>query len=200
MVLDKNPKLLLDEDLIQIQNTFSKKGSNIILCSHPLVKTKFLKEIIDHTDNKVIFLDFDLLYSGYVTARLIKKNTNVTIYHLEIEKWNSSLAQILDKISKERFLVIIDSLNGINNLFEDKNSAMFVNSCIMLLSVCGRSAKSSLIVTAMARRKQGELVLLPGGRHILDPKEGQMYYLKEVKDRLIISLLDKNISKKSTDF
>lgn len=199
-MLDKNPELLLDEDLIQIQNIFSKKGSNIILCSHPLVKTEFLKEIIDHTDSKIIFLDFDLLYSGYITANLIKKNSNVIIYYLDIEKWNSNLAQILDKISKERFLVIIDSLNGINNLFEEKNSARFVNSCIMLLSACGRSVKSSLIVTAMARRKQGELVLLPGGRHILDPKEGQMYYLKEVKSKLIISLLDKNISKKSTYF
>ena len=184
MMLDKNPELVIDRDISEIKNKFSRITLNVVLCSNPFAKAYFLNKLIDSIDCKIIYLDFDLLYSGYVTAKLIKKNSKVTIYHLNKERWNEGLAHIIEQISKEKFLIIIDSLNSVNNLFEGKDSARFVNSSIMLLAACGRNAKSYLIAIAMARKKDGEWVLLPGGRHVLDPKIGKIYRLKEIEGDL----------------
>ncbi len=184
MVLDKNPELLIDRDISKIKNKFSEITPNVVLCSNPFAKADFLNRLIDSTDYKIIYLDFDLLYSGYVTANLIKKNSKVTIYHLNKERWNEDLAHIIEQISKEKFLIIIDSLNSLNNLFEGKDSARFVNSSIMLLAAGGRNVESYLLVVAMARKKDGEWVLLPGGRHILDPKVGKIYHLREIEGNL----------------
>jgi len=183
-VLDKNPKLLIDRDMSEIKNKFSKITPNVVLCSNSFAKADFLNKLIESVDCKIIYLDFDLLYSGYVTAKLVKKNSKVTIYHLNKEIWNEELASIIVQISKEKFLIIIDSLNGVNNLFEGRDSARFVNSSIMLLTACGRNAKSHLLVVAMARKKDEEWVLLPGGRQVLDPKVGKLYHLKEIEGNL----------------
>ena len=72
-MLDKNPKWILDIDLVQLKNEFSDKNPNIILYSEPFVKSEFLNRLIDSTAFPVIFLDFDLLYSGYVISGMIKK-------------------------------------------------------------------------------------------------------------------------------
>lgn len=176
--------MVLDEDLSQIQNKFSDSTPNIILFSHPFVKAEFLNRIIETSDRKIIYLDFDLLYSGYVTAKLVKQNPKVRIYRLNFENYHNSLAEIIDIISRERFLIIIDSLNGLNNLFEEKDFARFVNSSIMLLSTAASSVKSHVIVCAMGRRKDSEWVLVPGGRHILEPIHGTTFYVKEATGKL----------------
>ena len=183
-MLDKNPELIINNDISEIRNKFSKITPNIVLCSNPFDKAYFLNKLIDFVDCKIIYLDFDLLYSGYVTANLIKKNSRVTIYHLNKENWNEDLARIIVQISKEKFLIIIDSLNGVNNLFEDKDSARFVNSSIMLLATAGRDVRSYLLAVAMVRKKNEEWVLMPGGRQILYPKGGKLYYLKEITGSL----------------
>ncbi len=184
MVLDKNPELLVDRDIAEIENKFCKITPNIVLCSNPFDKADFLNRLIDSVNCKIIYLDFDLLYSGYVTANLIKKKSKVTIYHLNKNNWNEDLARIIEQISKEKFLIIIDSLNGINNLFEDKDSSRFVNSSIMLLATVGIDVKSYLLAVAMARKKDQEWVLLPGGRQVLYPKGGMLYQLKEIEGNL----------------
>ncbi len=194
MMLDKNPELLIDRDISEIKNKFSNDTLNVVLCSSPFAKAEFLNKLIDSIDCKIIYLDFDLLYSGYVTANLIKKNSKVATYHLKKESWNEDLARIIVQISKEKFLIIIDSLNGVNNLFEGKDSARFVNSSIMLLAASGRSAKSCLLAVAMARKKDGEWILLPGGRQVLDSKAGKLYNLKEIDGNLVLFEFTKNKS------
>jgi len=62
-VLDKNP----DQRTIQVneagkyleQNTLSS-----ILCKEPFVKAAFLSELIKQIETPILYIDFDLLYTG----------------------------------------------------------------------------------------------------------------------------------------
>jgi hypothetical protein len=134
----------------------------------------------------------DLLYTGYVQSGMIKKKENVIIFCPDKMDWEEKLTKIISNVSKERFLVIIDSFNGIYNLFDDLESARFINSCIMLLSSIGNQTKSSVIVTGMARKKDNdEWVLSPGGKHIIKSEKTGVYFLKKSLNDLVIVTLEK---------
>ena len=94
---------------------------------------------------------------------------------------------------KKKFLIIVDSFNGIYNLFDDLESARFVNSCIMLLSSLGKQANSTILITAMARKKENnEWILSPGGKHIMKSAKTGVYFLKKIENDLIIKSIPKN--------
>ena len=93
-------------------------------------------------------------------------------------------------------MIIIDSFNGIYNLFDDLESARFVNSCIMLLSSLGKQANSTILITAMARKKENnEWVLSPGGKQIMQSAKTGVYFLKKNENDLIIKLIENNTNK-----
>ncbi len=192
MVLDKSPEWVLDNNLIHIQNEFEKNILSIILCSEPFHKVEFLHRLINSIENPIIFIDMDLLYSGYIESEMIQKKENVTIFHPDKKRWKEKLSEIILKASKEKILVIIDSFNGVYNMFDDLESARFINSCIMLLASLGKETDSSVIVSVMARKKENdEWVLSPGGRHIIKSEQTGMYFLKKIEKSLIITTLDK---------
>jgi len=190
MVLDKNPEQILDTELIYVRNEFSNKNPNIILCSEPFLKAEFLNELIDSIKYPIIFLDFDLLYSGYITSEMIKKNDKVEIYRPSKADWKKIISEIAKRISNEKFLVVIDSFNGFYNIFDEKESGRFINASLMLLSSIGRECGSSVIITAMVRKNDnGEWILSPGGRHIIDSKKSGIYHLKRIGNSLMLSSL-----------
>ncbi|MEK6931204.1 MAG: hypothetical protein AABZ37_03400, partial [Thermoproteota archaeon] len=137
MVLDKNPEQILDTELIYVRNEFSNKNPNIILCSEPFLKAEFLNELINSIKYPIIFLDFDLLYSGYIISEMIKKNDKVEIYRPSKADWKKIISEIAKRISNEKFLVVIDSFNGFYNIFDEKESGRFINASLMLLSSIG---------------------------------------------------------------
>jgi len=187
-VLDKNPKWILDNDLVQLKNEFSDKNPNIILCSEPLLKSEFLNRLIESTMFPVIFLDFDLLYSGYIISGIIKKKENVKILRSSRVNLEKDLKEIIERISKEKVLVILDSFNGVYNMFDELESARFINATIMLLSSIARHTKSLIVVTAMAiKNDNGEWILSPGGRHIIDSKNSGMYNLGISETSLVLN-------------
>jgi hypothetical protein len=191
-VLDKNPELSIDDDLTKIQIEFEQKNPNIILCSKPFHKIEFLNRLINSVKDPIIIVDMDLLYTGYVQSGMIKKKENVTIFCPDKIDWKEKISKIISNISKERFLVIIDSFNGVYNLFDELESARFINSCIMLLSSIGNQTKSSVIVTGMARKKDDdEWVLSPGGKHIIKSEKTGVYFLKKSLNDLVIVTLEK---------
>ena len=105
--------------------------------------------------------------------------------------WKEKLSEIITKVSKKEFLIIIDSFNGIYNLFDDLESARFVNSCIMLLSSLGKQTNSTIVITAMARKKENsEWILSPGGKHIMKSAKMGIYFLKKIQKDLIIRSID----------
>jgi len=191
MVLDKNHVQSLDDDLEDIKKEFSNKNPNIILCSEPFLKTEFLNKLINSVDYEVIFLDFDLLYSGYIISEMIKKNDVVEIYRPTKIDDGEIISEIAKRISDRKTMVVIDSLNGFYNIFDEKESARFINASLMLLSSIGKDNGSLIIVGALTRKNdKNEWILSPGGRHIIDSKKSGVYHLKRVNNKITINLLD----------
>ena len=191
--MDKSPEQILDGKLFHIQNEFKEKIPNIILCSEPFHKAQFLSKLINSFQKPIIFVDLDLLYTGYVKSGMIQKKSNLTIFHPTKENWEEKFTEIITKISKEKFMVIIDSFNGIYNMFEDLESAIFINSCIMLLATLGKDTDSSVIITAMARKKENEgWILTPGGKQIIKSTKTGVYLLKKIENDLIIREIEED--------
>ena len=190
-MLDKSPEIILDENLEYIQNEFKKNIPNLILCSNSFHKIEFLNKIIISTKNPIIFVDMDLLYSGYIESKMMQEKENLMIFQPNNLNWKEKLSEIITKVSKKEFLIIIDSFNGIYNLFDDLESARFVNSCIMLLSSLGKQTNSTIVITAMARKKENsEWILSPGGKHIMKSAKMGIYFLKKIQNDLIIRSID----------
>jgi len=198
-VLDKNHEQILDNDLTCVRKEFSNKNLNIILCSDPFLKTEFLKELINSNDYPVIFLDFDLLYSGYIVSEMIKKNNSVDIYRPNKEDWKKSITEIAKRISNEKKMIVIDSFNGFYGIFDEKESGRFINASLMLLSFIGIESGSSVIITAIVRKNENnEWILSPGGRHIIDSKKLGMYNLSRMDNSFILSSLNqKGVTEKT---
>jgi len=189
--LDKNPEIISDDNLEYIQNEFKKNIPNLILCSNSFHKIEFLNKIIISTKNPIIFVDMDLLYSGYIESKMIQEKENLMIFQPSNLNWKEKLSEIITKISKKEFLIIIDSFNGIYNLFDDLESARFVNSCIMLLSSLGKQTNSTIVITAMARKKENsEWILSPGGKHIMKSTKMEIYFLRKIHNDLLIRSID----------
>ena len=190
-MLDKNPEIILDDNLEYIQSEFKKNIPNLILSSNSFHKMEFLNKIISSTKNPIIFVDMDLLYSGYIESKIIQHKENLTIFQPSNLNWKEKLAEISNKISKEEFLIIIDSFNGIYNIFDDLESARFVNSCIMLLSSLGKQSNSTIIITAMARKKENsEWILSPGGKKIMKLVKMGIFFIKKKQNDLIINSIN----------
>ena len=185
-----------DGNLEYFQNEFKKNVPSLVLCSNSFHKIEFLNKLIISVKNPIMFVDMDLLYSGYIESKIIQKKNNLMIFQPNKLNWKEKLSEIITKISEKEFLIIIDSFNGIYNLFDDLESARFVNSCIMLLSSLGKQANSTILITAMGRKKENsEWVLSPGGKHIMKSAKTGVYFLKKIKNDLIIKLADNNMSK-----
>ena len=190
-MLDKSPEIILDDNLEYIQSEFKKNIPNLILSSNSFHKIEFLNKIISSTKNPIIFVDMDLLYSGYIESKIIQHKENLTIFQPSNLNWKEKLAEISNKISKEEFLIIIDSFNGIYNIFDDLESARFVNSCIMLLSSFGKRSNSTIIITAMARKKENsEWILSPGGKKIMKLVKMGIFFIKKKQNDLIINSIN----------
>jgi hypothetical protein len=190
-VLDKSREIILDDNLEYIQSEFKKNIPNLILSSNSFHKIEFLNKIIISTKNPVIFVDMDLLYSGYVESKMIQKKANLMILQPSNLNWKEKLSEIINKISKKEFLIVIDSFNGIYNIFDDLESARFVNSCIMLLSSLGKQANSTIVITAMARKKENnKWILSPGGKQIMKSAKIGIYFIKKNQNDLIIKYID----------
>ena len=189
--MDKSPEIISDDNLEYIQNEFKKNIPNLILCSNSFHKIEFLNKIIISTKNPIIFVDMDLLYSGYIESKMIQEKENLMIFQPSNLNWKEKLSEIITKVSKKEFLIIIDSFNGIYNLFDDLESARFVNSCIMLLSSLGKQTNSTIEITAMARKKENsEWILSPGGKHIMKSAKMEIYFLRKIQNDLTIRTID----------
>ena len=192
-MLDKNPEMVLEDNLEDIQNEFKKNVPSLVLCSDSFHKIEFLNKLIMSVENPIIFVDMDLLYSGYIESKIIQKKENLMIFQPNRLNWEQKLSETISKISNQEFLIIIDSFNGIYNLFDDLESARFVNSCIMLLSSLGKQSNSTIVITAMARKKDNnEWILSPGGKQIMKLPKSSVYFLKKNKNKLKIRTINQS--------
>ena len=190
-MLDKNPEIILDDNLENIQNEFKKNVPSLVLCLNSFHKIEFLNKLINSVKNPIIFVDMDLLYSGYIESKMIQRRENLEIFQPNKLDWEKKLSEIITKSSEKELLIIVDSFNGLYNLFDDLESARFVNSCIMLLSSLGKQSSSTIVITAMARKKDNnEWILSPGGKHIMKSAKTGIYFLKKIQNDLKIKSID----------
>ena len=154
LVLDKNPEPKLDENIDDIKKTIEQNVASSVTYSDPFLKTIFFTKIVPSLKKPIIYLDFDLLFSGYIASGIISSNSAVTLLQPTRSNWNEMLKTILKQISQEKSTIIIDSINGFYNLFyEIKNVGRLVNSLIMLFVCFSKMSNSHLVITSMAKQK-----------------------------------------------
>lgn len=197
-MLDKNPNTPLIE-IDEFMKRVMKNELNFFYSDSAFVKTAFFEMLSNSSVVPVYYFDFDLLFSGYVSAKIIHVNDNkIRIIQPNSDNWNNILSDILQKISLQKSLVIIDSLNGFFTLFDKIESSKFLNSCIMLLSSLSRNTNSSVIVGAISKfNKDDGWLLVPTSRRIMESKNSVRYSLSKYDSHIIIDMIEKTTEKRS---
>ena len=196
-VLDKNPKSNPSDNFDSIKKIIQQNTINSITYTEPFLKTVFLTNLIPSIKDSVIYLDFDLLYSGYVASGIISSNNAVTLFQPTQSNWNEMLKIILKKISQEKSTIIIDSINGFYNLFyEIKNVGRLVNSFSMLFLCCSKMSNSHVIITSMVKQKnEEEWVLSVTGRHPVETKQMTKIHLDKKNENLQMTVVSNGKNK-----
>ena len=174
--MEKNHTLF--ENFESTKNKMIPCSTNLIFYNDAFSKTKFMSKIIESFEDPIVYLDFDLLFSGYLESGHIGKPPNMEIIKPDKENLKELLPSVLTKISSRKTTLIVDSLNGLYNFIDDDNPARFVNSLIMLLTTNAKFAKSILFVTCLGQKKDDDWIL-PTGRHILEFENVNRFEINE---------------------
>lgn len=187
--MDKNPDQNSLIEFNKVKKYLEKNTLNSVLYANPFVKAAFLSKLVEQIDVPILYLDFDLLYSGYVNAEMLPRKVNVSLFSPLKNDWNQVLKKILMMVLKEKSFVIIDSLNGLYNLFDYKDVGRLVNAYVMLLTFVAKESDSSVLVVNMARKKdEEEWVLSPSGRRVVDAKIMTNLYLKKQNSGIVVDV------------
>ena len=194
-LLSKNPEQVNSK----IENILEQNLLNIIYYENSFAKAKFLTKIIEKWDIPTFYLDFDLLYSGYVKANMVPTLKNVTLLWSNSENLRENLESVIEKISMTKSVVVIDSLNGFFNILEDDDAGMLINSFIMMLASSAKNTKSIILVGSLSKlNEENEFVLYSSGRHVIDNKHMKKIQLVESNGLLKINILNFDNSTKSS--
>jgi len=194
-LLSKNPEQVNSK----IENILEQNLLNIIYYENSFAKAKFLTKTIEKWDIPTFYLDFDLLYSGYVKANMIPTLKNVTLLWPNSENLRENLESVIEKISMTKSIVVIDSLNGFFNILEDDDAGMLINSFIMMLASSAKNTKSIILVGSLSKlNEENEFVLYSSGRHVIDNKHMKKIQLVESNGLLKINILNFDNSTKSS--
>lgn len=194
-LLSKNPEQVNSK----IENILEQNLLNIIYYENSFAKAKFLTKTIEKWDIPTFYLDFDLLYSGYVKANMVPTLKNVTLLWPNSENLRENLESVIEKISMTKSVVVIDSLNGFFNILEDDDAGMLINSFIMMLASSAKNTKSIILVGSLSKlNEENEFVLHSSGRHVIDNKHMEKIQLVESNGLLKINILNFDNSTKNS--
>jgi len=194
-LLSKNPEQVNSK----IESILEQNLINIIYYENSFAKAKFLTKTIEKWDIPTFYLDFDLLYSGYVKANMVPTLKNVTLLWPNSENLRENLESVIEKISMTKSVVVIDSLNGFFNTLEDDDAGMLINSFIMMLASSAKNTKSIILVGSLSKlNDENEFVLYSSGRHVIDNKHMKKIQLVESNSLLKINILNFDNSTKSS--
>ena len=194
-LLSKNPEQVNSK----IENILEQNLLNIIYYENSFAKAKFLTKTIEKWDIPTFYLDFDLLYSGYVKANVVPTLKNVTLLWPNSENLRENLESVIEKISMTKSVVVIDSLNGFFNILKDDDAGMLINSFIMMLASSAKNTKSIILVGSLSKlNEENEFVLYSSGRHVIDNKLMKKIQLVESNGLLKINILNFDNSTKSS--
>lgn len=192
-MLFKNHNNDSDDGTHNLESILSQTKINSILYSDPFLKAAFIAKLVNDTKIDILYLDLDLLYSGYVVSGILKTPSNLSLFQPTFELWNKMLTDILVKLSTKKSLIIVDSLNGLYNLLNEKKEiGKLVNSYIMLITSIARKTNSYVVVASMARFKKEEgWVLSPTGKRLIETSMVKKILLKQDESGIILDFLNK---------
>ncbi len=177
---------------------FSKNLGSISF-DDAITKTYFFHKLSSLEEAPIIYLDFDLLYSGYLTANILPQNKNFEIYRPNENTWKEILADVLEQISKRHHLVIIDSLNGFFvTLANQKDSGRIVNSVLVLLASLGQKTNSVVLAGSLSKYKEEGWVLPALGRHVIQIEKMNLFSVRKQNSHFSLALVDKHNLEKSS--
>jgi len=180
-----------------IQAVLEKKPINLIAYSDPYVKTVLLKELISESDNKIIYLDFDLLFSGYIHSNIIPKSENLSLFQIQKQTWDDILQEVILEISSNKCIIIIDSINVFYNFFtERKDVGRFINSSIMLLANSAKISNSIILISAFVPNQEKINEEIP--KYIIETELLSKFFLGIKNSYLTIYSYSKDLPEQTT--
>jgi hypothetical protein len=158
-----------------IQNTLKQNTANMIFYEDSFMKTAFLTKEIPNWEIPIFYFDFDLQYTGFVSAGVTSPLKNLTLLYPEN----------------------IDSLNGFFNLLEGKKDlGRLINSFLMLLVSSAKHTKSTVIVGALSKlNDENKWILYNTGRHVIEND----HFTKIQLTRSENNILTKTLNSDNTD-
>ena len=166
--------------------------TNMIFYEDSNTKTAFFTKEISKWEIPIFYFDFDLQYTGFVRAGMIPPLKNLTMLYPENGSLRDDLKSVIEKISKTRSLVIIDSFNGFFNLLEDKKDlGRLINSFLMLLVSSARHTKSTVIVGILSKlNDENKWILYNTGRRIIDNEHFTKIQLTKTENSILTKVLN----------
>ena len=189
----------MDLNNTAIQNILEQNTTNMIFYEDSYAKTAFFTKEIPNWEAPVFYFDFDLQYTGFVRAGITPSPKNLTTLYPENSSLREDLKSVIEKISKTRSLIIIDSLNGFFNLLEDnKELGRLVNSFLMLLASSGNHTKSTVLVGNLSKlNDENKWVLYNTGRRVIDSEHFTKIQLIKSKNSIVTKVLNPDNSSHS---
>ena len=186
----KNPNGESSSSKLNLQTMLERDLINSVFYSDPFLKAGFVSKLVQDTKLEVLYLDLDLLYSGYVISGTLPTKENVSLFQPTTETLYQILKEILVKASLSQTIIIIDSLNGLFNILNrKKNIGKTVMSVIMLLASIARMTKSYLVVASMVRyKKEAGWILSPTGKRLIETKNSKKILIEYGKEGIVLSL------------
>jgi len=192
----------MTQDNLQLEDILEHNTLNLVFYENSFTKITFFVKTMSELSIPIFYLDFDLLYSGFVKSGQIPLSKNTTLLCPNADNLHENLRSVIDKTSEKKSLVIIDSLNGFFNLLEDgKDTGQIINSLIMLLVSSAKNANSIVVIGSLSKLiNENEWVLYNTGRHVIENKHMTKIQLTESNGNIIVKNLKPDKSKNTVIF
>ena len=186
----------MDQKKTTVQNALEQNTTNMIFYDDSFTKTSFFTREVSNCKVPIFYIDFDLQYTGFVKSGITQEMENLNLLHPENGSLREDLKSIIAKISREKSLIVIDSLNGFFNILEgDKDLGRLINSFLMLLVSAANHTKSTIIVGALSKlNEEGKWVLYNTGRSVIDNEHFTKIQLTRKENNVFAMLLNSDNS------
>ena len=186
----------MDQKKTTVRNALEQNTTNMIFYDDSFTKTSFFTEEGSNWKTPIFYIDFDLQYTGFVKSGITQEMENLSLLHPENGSLREDLKSIIAKISREKSLIVIDSLNGFFNILEgDKDLGRLINSFLMLLVSAANHTKSTIIVGALSKlNEEGKWVLYNTGRSVIDNEHFTKIQLTRKENNVFAMLLNSDNS------
>ena len=186
----------MDQKKTTVRNALEQNTANMIFYEDSFTKTSFFTEEVSNYKAPIFYIDFDLQYTGFVKSGITQEMENLNLLHPENGSLREGLKSVIAKISREKSLIIIDSLNGFFNILEgNKDLGRLVNSFLMLLVSAANHTKSTIIVGTLSKlNEDGRWVLYNTGRGVIDNEHFTKIQLTRKENNTFAMLLNSDNS------